>query len=116
MQQASKFSHPETYLEKANPPALSRLLVQWQPWWPQFFVNISDLFRRPSPIGLTSAPGDFWPDVFGPRPMPWRNFGQSGFLHAAATLFISATGRFWFARPQLIVEDPYQHTTLSYYK
>jgi TonB family protein len=116
MQQASKFSHPETYLEKANPPALSRLLVQWQPWWPQFLDNIADLFRRPSPIVLTSAPGDFWPDVFVRRPMPWRNFGQSGFLHAAAILFIIATGRFWFARPQLIVEDPYQHTTLSYYK
>ncbi|MCU1310109.1 MAG: TonB-like protein [Candidatus Angelobacter sp.] len=48
--------------------------------------------------------------------MPWRNFGQSGFLHAAVIVFIIATGRFWFARPQLVVEDPYQHTTLSYYK
>jgi TonB family protein len=117
MQQALKFSQPETYLKKANPPALSRLLVQWQPWWPQFLDNIADLFRPPPPpIALTSRPGDFWPDVFVRRPMPWRNFGQSGFLHAAAILFIITTGRFWFGPPQPIVEDPYEHTTLSYYK
>ncbi|MCU1305679.1 MAG: hypothetical protein JWN45_374 [Acidobacteriaceae bacterium] len=117
MQQASNFSQPETYLKKANPPALSRLLVQWQPWWPQFLNNIADLFRPPpSPIVVSSAPADFWPDVFVRRPMPWRNFGQSGFLHAAVILFIISTGRFWFGPQQPIVEDPYQHTTLTYYK
>lgn len=117
MQQASEFSQPEKHLVRARPPALSRLLVQWQPWWPQFLNNIADLFRRqPAFAAPTSTPGKFWPDVFVERPMPWRNFGQSGLLHAAAILFIVTTGRFWLSRSQTVLEDPYQHTNLSYYK
>lgn len=100
--------------QRARTPAL---LVEWQPWWPQFLNNIADIFRPPPPeLQLMSKPGEVSPDYFVERPLPWKDFGHSGFLHAAAILFIFTTGRFWLTPPQTVLEDPYQHTTLSYYK
>src|SRR4051812_6674327 len=110
MQQAYRNTQLEMFEPRARTPVL---LVQWQPWWPQFLNNVADVFRRPPPQPvLTSKPGRFWPDVFVERPLPWKIFGHSGFLHAAAILFIFMTGRFWLTRSQIILDDPYQHTTI----
>src|SRR3954452_24290024 len=110
MQQAHRNTQLEMFERGAHTPVL---LVEWQPWWPQFLNNIADIFRRPPPgLQLTSKPGRVSPDIFVERPLPWKNFAHSGFLHAAAILFIFTTGRYWLTRPQILVEDPYQHTTL----
>jgi len=104
---------------QSHPPAPdlgSRLLVHWEPFWPSFLCNLADfvLLREPPPIELTSRPAAFWPDVFVHRPFPWKNFGQSGAVHAAMLLLIYFTGHLWFAR-QPRVADRFSHTTITYY-
>jgi TonB family protein len=117
MQQAAENPQTESQIILAFPPAPPSLLVNWQPWWPHFLNNIADLFRAaPPPIRAQCAPDKFWPDVFVNRPLPWKNFLQSGFFHGAVILFVLTTGRLWLFPPTAVIEDPYQNTTLTYYR
>lgn len=99
-----------------HPESGPDLLVRWEPFWPGFLQNLQDtlLRREPPPIALTSRPAPFWPDVFVNRPIPWKNFAQSGGLHVGLLVLIYATGHMWLSRqPQL--EDRLSHTTITYY-
>src|SRR3954471_3422144 len=99
---------------KSIPPP--RLLVEWQPFWPQLFKNLTDLFRKTPPLFFSSPPGKFWPDVFVNRPVPWGDFARSAFIHAAAVFFFFMTGRFWLFPAPVTVRAPFDNTTLTYYK
>lgn len=98
------------------PQRAPELLVRWQPFWPTFLENLRDtlLRRELAPLALTSHPAPFWGDVFVHRPMPWKNFGQSGVIHAGLLLLIVSTGHLWFTR-QPTLQDQYTHTTITYY-
>ncbi len=97
--------------------AAPRLLVEWQSFWPYLFDNIADLILPPPPpLALTSAPGEYWDDVFVRRPVSWKDFGRSIFLHAAMIFFVVMTGAYWMFPPKVTMHDPYEHTTISYYK
>ncbi|HUS18837.1 MAG TPA: TonB family protein [Terriglobales bacterium] len=93
------------------------LLVAWEPFWPVFIANLADILlrREPTPLVLTSRPATFWPDVFVNRPLPWKNFLQSGSMHLGLILLIYTTGHLWFAR-QPKLQDQYLHTTITYYR
>jgi TonB family protein len=94
-----------------------RLLVDWQPFWPQFLRNLADAcLREPLPVPLAFAPGRFWPDVFVDRPIPWKDFGRSAILHSAALLLILTTGKFWIFPATVTVRQAFDNTTLTYYK
>ena len=93
-----------------------KLLVQWHAWWPQFLNNIADLFRATPQIVNGPPPGEFWPDVFVDRSLPLQRLGYSAFFHAAFIFFMLATGKFWFRSDAATAQDPYQNTTLTYYK
>lgn len=97
-----------------DPP---RLLVEWQPFWPQFMRNLADICRREAPApGLPFAPGQFWQDVFVDRPVPWKDFGRSAMIHAAALFFLLMTGKYWMFPPAVTVREAFDSTTLTYYK
>src|SRR5207248_3157459 len=93
-----------------------RLLVEWQLFWPQLLRNIADLFRPDIPLRSSSSPGLFWPDVFVSRPVSWKDFWRSVFIHSAAIFFFFMTGRYWLFPPAVSVREPFDNTTLTYYK
>ena len=111
---------PKQQISLFSPQAPTRgleFLVPWQPFWPTFLENLRDtvLRREPPPLVVTSHPAPFWGDVFVNRPMPWKNFAQSGTIHAGLVLLIYTTGHLWFAR-QPTLQDQYTHTTITYYE
>src|SRR5438876_762124 len=94
-----------------------RLLVKWERFWPHLLDNIADLILPPPPpLAITSWPGVYWPDVFVSRPVSWKDFGRSAFIHAAVLLFVFMTGKYWMFPAKVTTHDPYDHTTISYYK
>lgn len=94
-----------------------RLLVEWQPFWPCLLDNIAELIlEKPAPLLVSSAPGEYWPDVFVSRPVSWKDFGWSALVHAAVLFFVAMTGAYWIFPSKVTTHDPYDHTTISYYK
>jgi TonB family protein len=73
------------------------LLVEQEPWSQTFFGNLGDLFagREPSPVEVTSPPGEFWPDVFVDRPVPWRRLAESVGCHVAAIALVLGLVHIW---------------------
>ncbi len=112
-------TQPPLTQEIPGPPASHpgpQLLIAWEPFWPVFLGNLKDtlLRREPPPLAVTSRPAPFWPDVFVHRPLPRREFLQSGIIHLGVLVLIISTGHLWFgSRPKLL--DQYTHTTITYY-
>ena len=48
--------------------------------------------------------------------MPWKELAESGVLHVLAVLCIALTGNLWLGRKSVTLNDPLNHTTISYYK
>src|SRR5438270_1747909 len=94
MQQRATAAQIDLFSERKIIP-VPRLSVEWQPFWPQFFDNVQDLFRKPPPLLSSSRPGEYWPDVFVSRPVPWKDIARSVFFHAAFVFFFFMTGRYW---------------------
>ena len=116
MRQQATAAQFDLFSARKSVPA-PRLLVEWQPFWPQFLRNLADICLRevpPPPLGF--APGKFWPDVFVNQPVSWKDFGRSSMLHAAALFFVVMTGRYWMFPPAVTVREPFDTTTLTYYK
>ena len=94
-----------------------RFRVEWQPFWQQFYDNLLDALRRkPASVPLPFPPGKFWPDVFVDRPISWKDFVWSVFLHSAAIFFVVMTGHLWMFPPAVSVSEPLDNTVLTYYK
>ena len=88
MRQQATAAQFDLFSARKSIPA-PRLLVEWQPFWPQFLRNLADACLREVPEpALPFAPGKFWPDVFVNRPIPWKDFGRSAMLHSAALFFV----------------------------
>lgn len=113
MQQAAlQFEQVPPRSAHVAPP---RLLVEWTPWWPNFFQNIADTAtRRIIPdIESSSPPGRFWPDVFVERPPVWDRIVPS-FLIYALTLSLMAGYSFWVSRQPRLIYPPKAQTISNY--
>ncbi len=107
---------------KRESPYLRRqpqLLIEWEPWWPSFLRNLRDavsaVLHGNPPVYPDSNPGQFWPDVFVYRPFPWKNFGESAFLHALAVLCIIGGTKLWLSKQHVTVSEALNQTKLIYY-
>ena len=96
-----------------------QLLITWEPWWPSFFRNLRDVFAEigaPKAAAIASASlGEFWPDVFVNRPIPWKNFGESGAIHVLALLCVVAGTQIWLSKQRVTLTDTTNQTKLVYY-
>ncbi|MBS1853380.1 MAG: TonB family protein [Acidobacteria bacterium] len=107
-------------LLEANPSPVvdaPRLLIPQEAWLGVFFRNLRDLLwppRQPA-IYLTSAPGEFWPDVFVRRPLPWGRFATSLVLHAGALAALLIAARLWPQSPRVISPRPFTSADVIYY-
>jgi TonB family protein len=100
----------------AAPP---RLLID-QPSRPEaFFGNLGDLlFRRyPAPLELSSSPGEFWPDVFVARHLPWNRFLQSGMYHLLAAGILMGISQIFALQPRVVSQPrPFDDSQVVYYQ
>jgi TonB family protein len=103
---------------KRLPVPPPRLLIAWTPFWPQLFANLCDIWRRPEPLPFadTSAPGEYWQDVFVHRPIPWKHFAQSLVFNLGLIAFAIATGKIWFMPTGVRLQDPVESSEVLHYK
>ncbi len=109
---------PSAVLEAVETqPAELRLLIASDPWSAVFVQNLRDLFRPAdtTPLHLQSAPGNFWPDVFVDRRLPWRRFFESGGFHLIALIVIWAGSRFILLQPRITPQTAFNHADLVLY-
>lgn len=80
------------------------LLIETPPWHKVFLQNVGDQFwpRRQPSLLLTSRPGEFWPDVFVVRSLPWKKIPLSATLHLVALAVLVAIPRLWPQPAQLL--------------
>jgi len=72
-----------------------RFLVQLEPWGRQFLRNIRDLFSSPGEVEISSAPAEFWTDVFVASGLPWWKFGQSTIYHITVIALLWGAVQLW---------------------
>ncbi len=99
-------------------PRVPGFLVELDPWHRVFWRNLRDLLlrRRPRPLRLTSAPADFWPDVFVSASIPWSRLRQSFLYHAFVITALWGFSQTYPLRPRVEIEPVTRHTTLTYYQ
>lgn len=97
-------------------PDLS-LVIASEPRIRVFLQNLRDLFRRRSsgPLRLESEPGDFWPDVFVERRLPWRSLSQSAGYHIVVIALLWAGSRFLAVQHHAMPRSTFNHADLIYY-
>src|SRR3954470_13870168 len=95
-----------------------KLIIHWTPFWPAFTQNVADFAARRdgSFVPSHTRPGEFWPDVFVQRPMPWKELAQSGILHLLLATFIALTSTMWLGRKEVSLDSPLSHSAITYYK
>jgi TonB family protein len=120
MKPAAKLANSTARLSIAPPPAPS-LTIELEPRWKVFTRNFWDLLRTPQSADprLSSAPGDFWPDVFVPSRMPWGKMLQSAAAHCLLILLVWGASRIWpvqsqFVRPTFTTADVISPSGSSY--
>src|SRR5215469_18283218 len=79
------------------------LLVELEPWGRTFWRNLADVLWRGQPPTLTttSPPGQFWPDVFVSRPLPWSAFAESLLYHSVVIALAWGLSSLFASRPQI---------------
>ena len=104
--------------QMAQTEPLPRLLVELPSRAPVFFSNLRDFVfpRRLAPLELDSAPGEFWPDVFVKRPLPWIRFFQSAIYHGLAGAILVALGHLFAMQPRVVVQPSFDHSQVVYYQ
>src|SRR5437764_7629828 len=96
------------------PPRAPNLLVAWEPWWPRFMSNLRDAFKRQALLPGSSLPGEFWPDVFVNREIPWKNFGASAVAHIVGLVCLLGATQMWLSNEH-VAQSEVNRTTLTYY-
>jgi TonB family protein len=69
---------------------------------------------RPA-LELQSGPGEFWPDVFVKRRLPWGGWLQSAMGHAIACALLIAISRLTGLPPRVVTAAKFDHSQLMYY-
>jgi TonB family protein len=88
-----------------------------------FFSNIAEMIfggvhegPRSSALDLSSAVGEFWPDVFVRDRLPWLGFVQSVVCHVFAGALLIFLTRFFAMQPQVVVQPAtFDHSQVIYY-
>jgi TonB family protein len=110
---------PETAVsdEIAQPAPVPGLLVELPPRRAAFFDNVRELIRPAdtSSIELRSLPGDFWPDVFVQRDLPWRRFLESVGYHIAGLALLVVLTHFFAMQPRVISQSAFDRSQVVYY-
>jgi TonB family protein len=80
-----------------------RLLLEMEPWGRTFWRNLADVLWRGQPTVLTttSPPGQFWPDVFVSRPLPWSAFAESLLYHSVVIALAWGLSSLFATRAQI---------------
>ena len=94
MKLASEFPDSSTDVAATTVPEV-RFLVQLEPWRRQFLRNIRDLFSSPGEVEISSAPAEFWTDVFVASGLPWSKFGQSTIYHVTVIALLWGAVQLW---------------------
>src|SRR6266581_3032317 len=94
MKLASEFPDSSTDVAATTVPEV-RFLVQLEPWRRQFLRNIRDLFSSPGEVEISSAPAEFWTDVFVASGLPWWKFGQSTIYHITVIALLWGAVQLW---------------------
>lgn len=106
-------------LENRHPASVPRLLVEL-PSRPRVFLgNLRDLLllRHPVPVELSSQPGEFWPDVFVIRCLPWNRFLQSVVYHVLAGAILIGVSEIFALQPRVVSQTPsFDHSQVVYYQ
>ena len=89
-----------------------KFLVQLEPWYKNFASLLKTQPQEPAPT--TSRPGDFWPDVFVPRHLPWDSFAESVFCHALAVVILWGSWQLLGNRPHLTNLSTFKRSDLIY--
>jgi TonB family protein len=82
-------------------------MVELEPWGQTFWRNLADVLWRGQPPALTttSPPGQFWPDVFVSRPLPWRAFAESVLYHGVVIALAWGLSSLFASRPQIATKQ-----------
>lgn len=106
-------------LEHRDSATVPRLLVELPSWPRVFFGNLWDILfhRRPKPLELSSSPGEFWPDVFVARRLPWNRFLQSVIYHVLAAGILIGLSQILALQPRVVAQPrPFDHSQIVYYQ
>jgi TonB family protein len=106
-------------LENRQSEAVPRLLVELPSWPGVFFGNLRDLLlhKRPAPLALSSSPGEFWPDVFVTRRLPWGRFLQSTIYHVLAGGILLGLSQIFALQPRIVAQPPsFDDSQVVYYR
>lgn len=107
----------ESTVEMAGHDAVPRFLVEL-PSRPRVFLeNLSTLLAtgRSPLLELDCAPGEFWPDVFVRRSLPWRRFVESAVYHAVGGTLLIAFTRLLAIQPHVVTAPHFEHSQVIYY-
>lgn len=99
--------------------AVPRLLVELPSRPRVFFGNLRDLLfrRRPAALELSSSPGEFWPDVFVSRRLPWNRFLQSVGYHVVAGGILLGISQILALQPRAVSQPrSFDHSEVVYYR
>src|SRR5579859_6809907 len=95
-----------------------QLLLQWQPWWPQFLEHLglardSFLHPVPAPFRPNELP-DNWRKVFVDRSIPHDIFRHSFLAHAAFVFLLLAFSHLWIKFEHQQSEDRFNDAVIHY--
>lgn len=103
--------------EIAHPVPPPQLLVELPSRSRVFFGNLRELVvpRRQHSVEMASAPGEFWPDVFVKRSLPWTAFLQSGGYHLIAFGVLVGLTHLFAMQPRVVTKPVFDHSQVVYY-
>ena len=105
-------------IEVSQPPSVPRLLVELPSRPRAFCGNLGALLfstgDRSLPL-LSSPPGEFWPDVFVKRRLPWAGFLQSIVYHGLAGAALIAFTHLFAMQPRVVATPGFDRSQVIYY-
>jgi len=104
-------------VEIARCADVPRLVVELPSWPRVFFGNLRDVIfpRRTPELELRSGPGEFWPDVFVQRRLPWSAFFQSCGYHVIAGSLLIGLTSFFAMQPRVVAAPAFERSQVVYY-
>jgi TonB family protein len=111
-------SSPWSAIDAASSTAVPRFLVELPSLPRSFFGNLGALFsstREKSLALLSSAPGEFWPDVFVKRRFPWSGLLQSIVYHGLGGAALIALTQLFAMQPRVVATANFDHSQVVYY-
>ena len=110
-------SFPRPAIEGPPSEPVPRLLVELPSRSRAFFGNLGALVFPGRPASeFESGPGEFWPDVFVKRRLPWGGWLQSALYHAMACALLIAISHLIGLPPRVVTAAKFEHSQVMYYR